>query len=526
MTITRRTLLGTTLVAGASLVTKAGAQPHPHGAPAPAPPGPGGPPADAPAAPTSAPTTPAPAMPAGHDHSGHGAPAGHDHSGHGAPAPAGHDHNGHGAPAPAGHDHSGHPAPAMPAGHAMPGAPATPILEPTPVPPGWRTGVPGHKVVVPNGSLLPYTVKAGVKIFHLRAAPIRHQIAPGLDLEAWGYNGVSPGPVLEAVVGDRVRVYVTNQLPEATSIHWHGILVPYGMDGVAGLTQRAIAPGQTFRYEFVFDRAGTFMYHPHADEMTQIALGMMGMIVVHPRGAEPRRVRDYALMTHEWKVPIGARRADPLAMNDFNVLTFNGKAFPATAPLVAEQGDLVRLRLANLGPMDHHPIHIHGHTFQLVATDGGAVPPAARVPETTVLVPVGTTRTVELVATAPGDWPLHCHMTHHAMNQMGHDAANLIGADTSDLDARLGRIVPGTMVMGHDGMGAMAQMAMPQPANAIAMRGGAGPHGLIDMGGMFTLLKIRPHLPSDTDPGWYAPPASDVASEATPADLARDGIDL
>ena len=385
-----------------------------------------------------------------------------------------------------------------------------------------RTATSG-RVVVPNGSLLPWTTRNGVKIYHLRAERIRHQIAPGLDIEAWGYNGVTPGPVLEAVAGDRVRVYVTNHLPEATSIHWHGILVPYGMDGVAGLTQEAIAPGKTFRYEFVFDRPGTFMYHPHADEMTQIALGMMGMIVVHPRGPEPRRVRDYALMTHEWKVPIGTRRADPLAMNDFNVLTFNSKAFPATAPLVAEVGELVRIRLANLGPMDHHPIHIHGHTFQLVATDGGTIPPAARFPETTVLVPVGTTRTIEFVAAAPGDWPLHCHMTHHAMNQMGHESANLIDADTSGIDASLGRVVPGAMTMGRHGMGEMATMRMTQPGNSIAMLGAQGPRGIIDMGGMFTLVKIRDRLIGDADPGWYEP-KTDVAIEATDDELARDGI--
>jgi len=414
--------------------------------------------------------------------------------------------------------------------HVHPAAPAAPAVPapapdaPPPSPAAGHTGTAGHRLVVPNGSLLPWTVRGGVKIYHLRAEPIRHQIAPGLDIEAWGYNGVSPGPVIEAVAGDRVRVYVTNKLPEPTSIHWHGILVPYGMDGVAGLTQEAIAPGKTFRYEFTFDRPGTFMYHPHADEMTQIAVGMMGMIVVHPRAPESRRVRDYALMAHEWKIPIGTRRADPLAMNDFNVLTFNGKSFPATAPLVAEIGDLVRIRLANLGPMEHHPMHIHGHTFELVGTDGGAVPPAARRPETTILVPVGTTRTIELIAHAPGDWPLHCHMTHHAMNQMGHDAANLLGADTSGLDDRLRRVVPGTMVMGQDGMSAMGHMTMPQPTGSIAMSGGTGPYGIIDMGGMFTLLKIRDHLPPGGDPGWYAPPASEVALEATDAELARDGI--
>jgi manganese oxidase len=371
-------------------------------------------------------------------------------------------------------------------------------------------------LVVPNGSVLPWTQKNGVKIYHLRAEPITHAIAPGLEIAAWGYNGSTPGPVIEATEGDRVRIYVTNKLPEATSIHWHGVFVPYGMDGVGGLTQEKIEPGKTFKYEFTFDHAGTFMYHPHVDEMTQIALGMTGMIVVHAR--TEARARDYCLMSHEWKVPIGSRRADPLAMNDFNVLTFNGKSFPGTDPLVAETGDRVRIRLGNLGPMEHHPIHLHGHAFEVVATDGGIVPPSARFPETTVLVPVGTTRVIEFVARAPGDWPLHCHMTHHAMNQMGHDAANLVGADTTGLDAKLGRVVPGYMTMGETGMSDMMQM--PQPANSISMMGAKGPHGMIEMGGMFTLVKIRDRLSGD--PGWFAPPTA--ASEASSADLSRDGI--
>ena len=410
--------------------------------------------------------------------------------------------------------------PAHPAHHAPP-APAPPPPAPPAATPA-HTGAPGHRVVVPNGALLPWTTRGGVKIYHLRAEPLRHQIAPGLDVEAWGYNGSTPGPVIEAVAGDRVRIYVTNRLPEPTSIHWHGILVPYGMDGVTGLTQPAIEPGKTFRYEFTFDRPGTFMYHPHVDEMTQIALGMMGVIVVHPKGGE-RRARDYVLMAHEMKIEIGAARPDPLAMNDFNVLTFNGKSFPATAPLVAEIGDRIRIRFANLGPMDHHPLHLHGHTFELVGTDGGAIPPSARFPETTVLVPTGTTRTIELTAHAAGDWPLHCHMTHHAMNQMGHDAANLIGVDTDGLGAALGRAVPGTMVMGASGMGEMSHMAMARPRNSISMVGGDGPYGTIDMGGMFTLIKIRDRLTGDGDPGWYKP-RTDVASEASADELARDGI--
>jgi FtsP/CotA-like multicopper oxidase with cupredoxin domain len=399
--------------------------------------------------------------------------------------------------------------------------PAGQQVAPTAPPPGRASK--GGKLVVPNGSLLPWQQRDRIKVYHLVCEPVKHTIAPGLEIEAWGYSGSTPGPVIEATEGDRVRIYVTNKLPEPTSVHWHGILVPNGMDGVGGLTQPAILPGKTFKYEFTFDRAGTFMYHPHLDEMTQIALGMMGVIVVHPRGGE-RRARDYVLMAHEMKIEIGAARPDPLAMNDFNVLTFNGKSFPATEPLVAEKGDLVRIRLANLGPMDHHPIHLHGHTFQIVATDGGPVPPSARHPDTSVLVPVGTTRTIEFIADNPGDWPLHCHMTHHVMNQMGHETPNLIGADMRGVDAKLGRVVPGYMTMGQAGMAEMSTMQMPQPKNSISMVGGKGPHGIIDMGGMFTILKVRDKLTGD--PGWYNAPKGTVASEASSAELARDGIEL
>jgi manganese oxidase len=387
----------------------------------------------------------------------------------------------------------------------------------------------GHvPVTVPNGSTLAHRVVGGVKVFHLVAEPVTHEVAPGLVIETWGYNGGTPGPVIEVVEGDRVRIYVSNKLPEATTVHWHGIFLPSGMDGVAGLTQPAIKPGQTFKYEFTFGRAGTFMYHPHFDEMTQIALGMVGMIVVHPRRprAAPRgrRIRDFAMMLHEWKIVSGTRRPDPLAMSDFNQLAFNGKAFPATAPLLAETGDLVRIRLGNLGPMDHHPIHLHGYAFQIVETDGGPVPPAARWPETTALVPVGSVRVVELIADAPGDWPLHCHMTHHVMNQMGHDVPNMIGADIRGVDPAIERLAPGYMTMGHDGMGSMSEMNMPLPKNSISMVATPGPFGPIDMGGMFTLLKVRDRLPASGDAGWYQHPAGTVASLASDADLRRDGI--
>lgn len=380
-------------------------------------------------------------------------------------------------------------------------------------------------VVTPNGTTLPVRIVDGVKVFHLIAEPVRHEVAPGLTIDAWGYNGSTPGPTIEAVEGDRVRIYVTNRLPEPTTVHWHGVVVPNGMDGVGGLTQRAIPPGETFKYEFTLRDPGTFMYHPHFDEMVQMAFGMNGMIVVHPRTHEgPRPDRDYALMLSEWRVTPGTDRPNPNEMTDFNVFTFNSRAFPGTAPLVAQVGDRVRIRIGNLSAMSHHPIHLHGYSFRIVATDGGPIPPAGQWPETTVLVPVGSTRDIELVADAPGDWAMHCHMTHHVMNQMGHNIPNMVGVRPGDLDQRVRPLVPQYMTMGQDGMGGMGEMTMPVPRNSIPMRGGPGPFGYIGMGGLFTVLKVREHVTSSDDPGWYQHPPGTVAQAASTAELRADGL--
>lgn len=144
----------------------------------------------------------------------------------------------------------------------------------------YPPGEPGKDytpVITPNGSTLPYKVVGGIKVFHLIAEEVDHEFAPGLRAYCWGFNGQVHGPTIEAVEGDQVRIYVTNKLPENTSIHWHGLLVPSGMDGVGGLSQKTIEPGETYKYEFKLRQHGTYMYHSHSDEMTQIALGMMGM---------------------------------------------------------------------------------------------------------------------------------------------------------------------------------------------------------------------------------------------------------
>ncbi|MFN4166595.1 MAG: multicopper oxidase domain-containing protein, partial [Ferrovibrio sp.] len=200
---------------------------------------------------------------------------------------------------------------------------------------------------------LPYTLSGGVKVFHLTAEEVEHEFAPGLAATCWGFNGRVHGPTIEAVEGDRVRIYVTNRLQAPTSIHWHGLILPSGMDGVGGLSQPLIQPGETFRYEFPLVQHGTHMYHSHHDEMTQMAMGMMGMFIIHPRRPTRRVDRDFALMMSTWKIRPGARRPDPNEMTDFNVLTFNARAYPGTEPMVVGQNQRVRMRVANLSAMDH-----------------------------------------------------------------------------------------------------------------------------------------------------------------------------
>ncbi len=392
----------------------------------------------------------------------------------------------------------------------------------------YPPGIPGRDyrpVFVPNGSTLPFKIVEGHKVFHLVAEPIIHEVAQGLTIHAWGFNGATPGPLIEVVEGDRVRIYVTNRLPVKTSAHWHGVILPCGQDGVFGVTQPGILPGETFVYSFVFPRAGTFMYHSHMDTMTQEGLGLTGMIVVHPRRSEiPHPDRDFALMLHEWGIEGGTRRPNPQVMTDFNIITFNGKVFPDTYPLVAQLGDRVRIRFGNLSAMDHHPIHLHGYAFQVVETDGGPVPPPARWPETTVLVPVGSVRVVEFTADNPGDWAMHCHMTHHTMNQMGHKFPNMIGVDSRGVDEKIRELLPGYMTMGVTGMKALQSMHMPVPQNAIPMLGYPGQFGQTVMGGMATVLKVRKHAPGYEDPGPYRFPQGSMARKATQEELERDDI--
>ncbi|SER14419.1 Multicopper oxidase [Solimonas aquatica] len=363
-------------------------------------------------------------------------------------------------------------------------------------------------VRTPNGWTLPHRLKDGVKEFHLVAEEIEHEFAPGSKAKCWGYNGSTPGPTLEAVEGDRVRIYVTNRLGEATSVHWHGILLPSGMDGVGGLSQRHIQPGETYVYEFTLNQHGTHMYHPHADEMTQLGLGMMGFFIIHPKAGEIERIdRDYAIMLHNWALHPGTSRPDPSIMSEFDLWTFNSKVFPATESLVAASGERVRIRFANVS-MWNHPIHLHGHRFEVTGGDSGRWPRTQWRREVTEIIAVGQTRDLEFTA-VPGDWALHCHMSHHTMNAMGHGIPNPIGVDQRGVAEQVRELLPGYMAMGEHGMSEhgehVAMGMLPGPDNTLPMASGEGPYGPLEMGGMFTVVKVRENLARGDyrDPGWY-----------------------
>ena len=394
--------------------------------------------------------------------------------------------------------------------------PEAPMMDQTATQPPLAppNGRPYNPVVTLNGWTLPWRMKNGVKEFHLVAEPVVRELAPGMKAHLWGYNGQSPGPTIEVVEGDRVRLFVTNKLPEHTSIHWHGQRLPNGMDGVAGLNQPAIQPGKTFVYEFVAKRPGTFMYHPHADEMVQMAMGMMGFWVTHPKDPRLHRVdRDFCFLLNAYDIDPGSFTPKISTMLDFNLWTFNSRVFPGIDPIVCGLNDRVRIRIGNL-TMTNHPIHLHGHEFVVSGTDGGWTPPASRWPEVTADIAVGQMRAIEFDATDLGDWAFHCHKAHHTMNAMGHDVPTMIGVDQRDVVDKIKKLVPDYMVMGDQG-GSMGDMEMPLPENTLPMMTGQGPFGGVEMGGMFTTVKIRKGLARNDykDPGWYAHPTGTVAYE-------------
>lgn len=379
-------------------------------------------------------------------------------------------------------------------------------------------------VTMPNGSTLPCRIVDGVKEFHLIAEPVLREFSPGMTVNCWGYNGLTPGPVIEAVEGDRVRIFVTNRLPEPTTVHWHGLILPNGMDGVSALTQPPIGPGETYAYEFTLRQNGTFMYHPHYDDILQIGMGMQGFFIIHPKEEEdPPIDRDFLIMLGTWRVPVGGATPDTMSM-DLNYFTFNSCFYPKTEPLVIKKGQRTRIRFGNLSLMAH-PIHLHGYEFTVTRKGAKKLPLSAQYTDVTVNVPVGTTRDIEFVADYPGDWALHCHISHHmGMNGMSDTVPNMTGVNQGSAGEKIGTLIPGYMPMGEKGMGHMFSphhRQMPSPDNFVPW-GAPGQFGVLELSGMFTVVKVREDLTSYTDPGWYRQPPGTSAYLVKESDSAID----
>ena len=299
--------------------------------------------------------------------------------------------------------------------HVHEPAPAKPVAAPAiraPVAAPGGTRVP---VVTPDVPDMPWRLENGIKVFDLTVGHVRTEFIPGRVVDAWGFNGSVPGPTIQVIEGDRVRLNVINKLPEPFSMHWHGLEIPNDMDGMPGISQDLIPPGGTFAYEFTLKQNGTFFYHSHMP--MQEMMGLIGLFIIHPRTAHTPRVdRDFGIILQGWALLPNNTIPNSLAM-EFNWLTMNGKAGPATTPMLCTLGERVRIRIVNLS-MDHHPIHMHGHQFYVTGTEGGRIRTTAVEPANTVLVGVAQARDIEFVADNPGDWHLHCHLPHHMMNQM------------------------------------------------------------------------------------------------------------
>lgn len=282
-----------------------------------------------------------------------------------------------------------------------------------------QMNVPVDSLDVPK--LTPSMDSDGTKVFRLTAQPVTKVLYPGFNnnvpITVWGFNGSMPGPTIEAVEGDRVRIIVRNELPEATTVHWHGLELPNVMDGAGEHTQKPIPPGGEYVYEFNLKQNGTFMYHSGYNQAHQVGMGLVGSFIVHPKKPlGPPVDRDFTMMLQMFSVPPGSTQPDTMSMEE-QYFTINGISAPYSKHLKVKLGDRVRIRIANLSLMAH-PIHLHGHTFKVTGTDGGRIPDSAQWPAATITVSPGETRDIEFTAIEPGVWMLHCHILHHIMNDM------------------------------------------------------------------------------------------------------------
>jgi FtsP/CotA-like multicopper oxidase with cupredoxin domain len=241
-----------------------------------------------------------------------------------------------------------------------------------------------------------------VKVFDLTARKTQWETTPGQRVEAWTYNGTTPGPQIRVREGDRVRVVLHNELDQSTTIHFHGLELPNDQDGVPFITQPPVKPGETHTYEFTAPNPGSHMYHSHYNATTQVMKGLLGAFIIEPKdmSSEPHSDIDFVMV-----------------LNDgLSGYTLNGKGFPATEPIVAEHGQVVRIRFMNEG-MLIHPMHLHGMHMTVIAKDGWPQPAPWRCD--TLNIAPGERWDVLVKCTNPGTWAFHCHILPHAESEQG-----------------------------------------------------------------------------------------------------------
>lgn len=251
--------------------------------------------------------------------------------------------------------------------------------------------------------MAPQVLADGTKQFELTAKVVDWEVEPGRKVKAWTYNGTVPGPTIQVSDGDRIRVVLHNELPESTSIHFHGLRTPNAVDGVPDITQAPVRPGTSYTYEFVARGPAVGMYHSHHNAAEQVPNGLAATILV---GQLP--------------LPAGlsVSRSYPMMLNDAGNIGFslNGKSFPATEPVVMGKDEWILVHYLNEG-VQAHPMHLHGLEQLVIAKDG--FPLGAPYKADTVNVSPGERYSVLVKADELGVWAWHCHILPHAERSTG-----------------------------------------------------------------------------------------------------------